>query len=139
MGEHAVHQRREQQTMWAGTIRFAAAMMIMVGGFSIIEGLIALLQNEYYLTTAEGMLVLDLTGWGWLHLGMGAVAVGIGFGLFNGAKWARIAGVVFACLNVIVQLAFLMAHPLGATVVIAVDIVIIWALMVHGGELEQDW
>ncbi|MFL6120138.1 hypothetical protein [Actinophytocola sp.] len=138
MGEHAV-QERPRQTFWSGWIRFGGAMMIMVGSFSLIEGLIALFQNEYYLTTAQGVLLLDLTGWGWLHLSMGVVAILIGLGLFRGATWARIAGVVFACLNVVAQLAFMAAYPLWATVVITVDILVIWALIVHGGETDQDW
>jgi hypothetical protein len=138
MGDHAVHDG-PRQTFWSGWIRFGGAMMIMVGSFAIIEGLIALFQNEYYLTTAQGVLLLDLTGWGWLQLSMGAVAIVIGLGLFSGATWARIAGVVFACLNLISQLAFMAAYPLWATVAITFDILIIWALVVHGGEMEQDW
>jgi hypothetical protein len=133
-----VHERT-RQTFWTGWIRFGGAMMIMVGCFSVIEGLIALFQNEYYLTTAEGVLVLDLTGWGWLHLTMGGIAIVIGFGLFSGATWARVAGVVFACLSSLAQLAFMAAYPLWAAIVITFDIMIIWALIVHGGETEQDW
>jgi hypothetical protein len=138
MGDHAL-QERSRQTFWTGWIRFGGAMMIMVGCFSIIEGLIALFQNEYYLTTAQGPLVLDLTGWGWLHTVMGGLAIVIGLGLFGGAAWARVAGVVFACLNVLAQLAFMAVYPIWATVVITADILIIWALVVHGGQKEQEW
>jgi hypothetical protein len=143
MGEHAMHgtaevatRGRATPTLWTGWIYFGGAMMIMVGSFSLIEGLIALFQNEYYLTTSQGLLVLDLTGWGWLHVIMGVVAIGIGAGLFTGAMWARIAGVAFACLNAIAQLAFLSAHPMWATIVIALDILVIWALIAHGDEVK---
>jgi len=101
-----------------------------------------LFNDQYYVPTRQGLLVFDLTGWGWIHLIVGIVAVVVGIGLFTGATWARISGVILAGLNAILQLLFLSANPLWAILVITLDVLVIWALVVHGDEAKssaEDW
>jgi hypothetical protein len=126
-----------RQTAWIGWIYFGGTMMVLLGSFALIEGLVALFNDQYYVPTAQGLLVFDITGWGWVHLIMGVLAVIVGAGLFTGATWARISGVVLCALNAIAQLAFLSAYPVWAVIVIALDVLIIWALIVHGDEVRH--
>ena len=51
--------------------------------------------------------------------------------------WARIVGVLAAMASAIVNIAFLSAYPAWSAIMIAVDILIIWALTVHGAEMKQ--
>jgi uncharacterized membrane protein (DUF106 family) len=55
----------------------------------------------------------------------------------GGGTWARIVGIVVAALNAIVQPLFIPAYPFWAMTVIAVDIVVIWGLAAHGGDLAE--
>jgi hypothetical protein len=130
-----------KRTGWVGWVYFAGTMLVLVGTFNLIEGLVALFNDQYYVPTRQGPLVLDITGWGWIHLIIGGLAVIVGIGLFSGATWARVSGVILAGLNAIAQLAFLSAYPLWATIVITLDILVIWALIVHGDEAKstEDW
>jgi hypothetical protein len=121
--------------MWAGWIAFAGVMMIMLGLFTAIEGLVALFKFTHYVVGREGLLVFGMTGWGWLHLVVGVLAVVAGFALFTGAAWARVTAVLLAAFNAIAQLAFLSASPVWATIVITIDVVVIWAIVVHGKEV----
>jgi hypothetical protein len=121
--------------MWVGWIAFAGVMMIMLGLFTAVEGLVALFNDTHYVVGREGLLVFDLTGWGWVHLIVGVLAVVAGFALFTGAAWARVTAVLLAAFNAIAQLAFLSASPVWATIVIAIDVVVIWAIVVHGKEV----
>jgi hypothetical protein len=156
MSEHAVHgtaaagtgaprvahARVEPRSMWVGWVYFGGTMMVLLGSFNIIEGIVALFNDEYYVPTTQGLLVFDLTAWGWIHLIIGAIAIGVGAGVLAGATWARICGVILCGLNAIAQLAFMSAYPLWATIVIALDVLVIWALIVHGGEAkdtDSDW
>jgi len=40
-------------------------------------------------------------------------------------------------LSAIVNIAFLAAYPIWSVTMIAVDVLVIWALTVHGGELRE--
>ncbi|RJQ92295.1 DUF7144 family membrane protein [Amycolatopsis panacis] len=131
--------RTRSQTLWVGWIRFAAVMMIIIGAFDIIEGIVALVHKQYYVVSPSGLLVFNLTAWGWVHLIIGALAVAAGAALLSGALWARIVAVGLAAINAIAQLAFVSAHPVWTTIIIALDVLVIWAVIVHGSEVESEY
>ena len=79
----------------------------------------------------------DYTAWGWVHLIGGIVVVGAGIGLFAGEIWARALGVIVAMVSAVMNIGFLSAYPIWSTIMIAVDILVIWALTVHGGEMRK--
>ena len=89
----------------AGWIGFAGILMVLLGGLSIFQGLIALLEDDYYVPTQAGYLVFDITGWGWIMLIWGIVLVLVGLALLNGASWARWVSIVLVGVNVFGQLA----------------------------------
>lgn len=128
-----------EQTGWVGWIMFAATMMVMLGTFHAIQGLVALFQDDYFLVGKNGLTVhVDYTAWGWIHLILGIVVAGAGAALFVGQMWARIVGILVALLSSVINIAFLSAYPIWSTIMIAVDILVIWALCVHGSEMKAN-
>ncbi len=124
---------------WVGWIVFAGVMMVLLGSFHIIEGLIAVFQDEYFLVTKSGLaLHLDYTVWGWVHILGGIIVVAAGVALFAGKVWARFIAVPVAMVSAIVNIGFLSAYPIWSTIMITIDILVIWAVTVHGGELRED-
>lgn len=122
---------------WVGWIWFAAIMLMLLGFFSVIEGLVALFRRAYYVTINGTVLVFNLTTWGWIHLIIGALAVIAGVTLFtSGALWARTLAIVLVAINALAQLAFISAYPVWALIILAFDVVVLWALLAHGHELE---
>ncbi len=133
---HAAEQPA-RATGWVGWIIFAGVTMIVLGAFSIIEGLVAVFQSGFYAVTTSHLIVhVNYTTWGWVHFGIGVAAVLIGFGVMTGALWARILGIAVAVISAIVNLAFIAAYPVWGIIIIAIDIVIIYALAVHGREMK---
>ncbi len=132
------HVQPTTMSGWVGWIGFAGVMMLLVGSFHVIQGLVAIFQDDYYLVTRSGLIVdVDFSAWGWVHLVAGLVVMGAGIAVFMGKVWARVVGVVLAVLSAVVNIGFLAAYPIWCTIMIAVDILIIWALTVHGGELRD--
>jgi hypothetical protein len=124
---------------WLGWVAFAGIMMVLLGTFHIIDGLVALFNDEYFLVTRSGLAVsADFTVWGWVHLIGGAVIVAAGIAVFSGRVWARGIGVVVAMSSAVVNLGFLSAFPVWSSLMILIDILVIWALTVHGGELREE-
>jgi hypothetical protein len=120
-------------------IIFGGIMMLMMGAFQIIEGLVALFNDEYYFVTRNGLIVsLDYTAWGWTHLIIGLIAVGAGIGVLLGQMWARVVGIIIAVVSALANIAFLSAYPVWSTIVIATDVLVIYALTVHGREVKSN-
>ena len=124
-------------TGWAGWVGFAGIMLIMLGIFQAIEGFVAIFDNGYYLVRPNGLVVnVDYTAWGWTHLIIGLIAVAVGLGLMTGNMAARIVGVIIAVISATVNLLFIGANPVWSTIIIAVDVIVIYAIVVHGRELK---
>jgi hypothetical protein len=123
---------------WVGPIIFAAVVMIILGFFHAFQGFVALFNEGYYLVEKNGLAVhVDYTVWGWTQLAVGAVVCAAGFCLLLGQLWARIVGVILAVMSVLVNAAFLAAYPIWSTIMIAFDILVIWALTFHGREVRS--
>ena len=128
-------------TGWVGWIIFAGVTMIVLGAFSIIEGLVAAFQPAYYHTVSglygnQLIVHVNYATWGWVHFGIGVAAVLVGFGVMTGQMWARVLGIAIAVISAIVNLAFLAAFPVWGIIIIAIDVLVIYALAVHGREMR---
>jgi hypothetical protein len=127
----------ETSSGWAaGFIIFAAIMMIMAGVFQAIAGLVALFENEFYVTTRNYLFKFDATSWGWIHLIVGIIVVFAGWGLLSGRTWARVVGITLAVLSAITNFLFIPYYPFWALAILTLDVFVIWALAAHGGELR---
>jgi hypothetical protein len=129
---------RHEPTAWVGFVVFAGIMLLMLGGFQIIEGFVAIVRDEYYVVTRNGLLLtLDYTTWGWTHLIIGLIAVAAGIGVLAGQMWARVLGIIIAVISALANIAFLAAYPIWSTIIIATDVLVIYALAVHGREVKS--
>ena len=125
-------------TGWIGMVVFGGIMLLALGSFQMIEGAVAIYRDDFYLVTSTGLLLqLEYPVWGWIHLIFGLLAVVAGAGVLAGWLWARIFGVLITFLSALVHMTFLAAYPLWSAILIAMDIVIIYALTVHGGEVRR--
>jgi hypothetical protein len=130
--------RPARRTAWTGWVVFAGVMLMLVGVFQLIDGLVALFDDGYYVVRPDGLVVnVDYTAWGWLHLVIGIVALGAGFGLLAGRMWARIVAIGVAGLSAIVNFAFIGAYPVWSVILITIDVLVIYAVAAHGRELAD--
>jgi hypothetical protein len=66
------------------------------------------------------------------------LAILVGTCLLAGQLWARIVAVIVAMLSAIANITFLPAYPIWSTIMIAIDVLVIWAVTVHGAEIRKD-
>ena len=130
-------QNTDPVTGWVGWVVFAAVFMVIIGSLNAIQGLGAIFRDEaYWLTLSGDMLVFDTTTWGWIHLLLGLAMIAVGLMLMQGSTFARVIAIGLVALNLIAQFTSAQLYPFWTLIVIAIDIVIIYALVVHGGELK---
>ena len=129
-------ERRSQPVSgWAvGFTAFAGAIMLMVGIFQAFAGLGALFNDDWLVRTRNYTYDIDITAWGWIHLIIGLLVAAAGFGVFSGATWARAVGITLALLSAIANFFFIPVYPVWAILIIALDVVVIWALATYTEE-----
>ena len=131
------HTQQVERTGWTGWIVFAGVMLIVVGALQAIYGLVAVLNDEWVVWGNGEAVLLDISVWGWIHLIIGAVVVLAGFGVLSGNILARIIGVAVAVISLIAAFLALPLYPVWSIIVIAIDLLVIWALTAHGSEMKS--
>jgi hypothetical protein len=123
---------------WVGWIFFTMSLLLLIGLFQVLMGTVALFDEEFFVVTKDDLLVpVTYTVWGWTHIVLGAAAVVAGFGVMLSQLWARVIAVLLAVSSMFSALAFFEATPLWNLSIIVLDLVAIYALLVHGAEVEE--
>ena len=120
-----------------GLTTFAWIMMVILGGWWIITGIVHIASDDFYDPSQQWIFELSSTAWGWTHLILGAVILVAGFFLFAGAVWARVIGVILAVISGLAAFAWLPYYPVYAILMVALSVLLIWALTVHGRDLSM--
>lgn len=130
--------RNRTSAAWASWVVFAAVMLLLIGVFNVIDGLVALFNDDVYAVTEQGLVVWDFTAWGVIHLILGALMFLAGLGLFARSELARWFAIAVAGLNAIAQIGFISAFPLWTVLIIALDVLVIFALAARWEESALD-
>src|ERR1700754_4568845 len=120
-----------QRSTW---IAFAGVLMVILGSLDALWGLAAILNNEVIVVGGHGALIFDITAWGWIQLIVGLLVGLTGLGLLMGNEIARVLGVFLLALNAILQIVWFTAAPLWAILIIALDVIVIYQLVMGWAE-----
>lgn len=128
---------KQEPTGWVGWIAFAGVLAIVLGAFQSLAGIVALFKNEVFVVGPLNVWILDYTTWGWIHLLWGIFLVLTGGAILSGKKWGRVVGVILAGVSALVNFAFIPMYPFWSIVIIALCVFVIFALTVHGDEINE--
>jgi hypothetical protein len=120
----------------SGWLTFAGIMLAIVGLMNIVYGIAAIDSANFYVNNAR-YVFSDLNTWGWIMLCIGAVQFAAAFAVFSNVTWGRWIGILSASGNAIFQLFFIPSYPLLALALFAIDILVIYGLVAHGGRRAQ--
>ncbi|WP_072691216.1 DUF7144 family membrane protein [Rhodococcus marinonascens] len=108
---------------------FAAGVLLAtVGVLQAFQGIAAIARDDIVVVGTEYIYTWSVTGWGWVHLVVGVLIALTGLALIAGQTWARGAAIVIAGLSIIVNFLWLPYYPWWSMVIIALDVVVIWAV-----------
>ena len=131
MSTPAYESRREPEEIsgWAaGGITFAACVLLIVGTFQSIAGLVAIIDDEFYVVTRNYTFDLDVSAWGWIHLIIGILLIATGWGLFSRSTWAGVTAIVLAMLSAVANFFFIPYYPFWSILMIALAVWVIWSV-----------
>lgn len=120
---------------WAGWIGFAAFMMLLSGFLGLFDALTALVKGTFYAVTPNYLITFDVHTWGWIHLILSVVVLLAAGAVLAGKLWGRIVGSLMALLSALAWMAFIPHYPIWSLLIIALDVTVIYALLVHGDDL----
>lgn len=115
-----------------GWVVFAGVMIGIAATLNVIYGIAAIANSQFYVANTR-FVVSDLKTWGWVVLALGILQYCAALGIFVQATWARWTGVAVAAINAVIQLVYLPAAPLLSVSIFALDILVIYGLVAHGG------
>jgi len=129
MTMHDAGAGSRQVSGWAigGTV-FAGVIMLLVGLFHAVAGLVALIDDEFYVVAANYTFEFDVTAWGWIHLIGGILVASGGIAVFSGATWARLLGITLAVVSAVINFFFLPYYPWWSLLMIGLAVWVIWSL-----------
>jgi hypothetical protein len=84
--------------------------------------------RTFYVSTPNYLLSFNATTWGWIHLIFGVVVAVAGFLVFTGNIFARTVGILLAATQAVINFMWLPYYPIWGIIVIAFDVLVIWAL-----------
>jgi hypothetical protein len=124
----AAGRSRVKQGIAAGTSIGAGVLLAVVGLLQLLQGIAAVAENELFVVGVEYIYKFDFTTWGWIHIALGILLGVVGIALSTGATWARVAAIGVAALSIIANFLWLPYYPYWSVLIIALDIVVIWAV-----------
>lgn len=132
---HMSHLRETGgQTAWSGWVTFAALMLVLLGAINGFQGFLALFDEGYFVANSDDLVLISYDAWGALLLLWGAILMIVGAGLNARRAWARWAAILVVMFDVILQVGFLPSMPLLAIGLIAIDVVVLFALTARWDE-----
>jgi len=105
---------------------FAGVFLAIAGLFNAIDGIVALVNREYF--NEAGLVYQNLAAWGWTLLMVGVVQLIVGYLVIGRSTWARWLGLVLAVLSMVVAFLALGMYPWWAIIIIVIDGMVVYGL-----------
>jgi hypothetical protein len=125
---------REPIGVGEGWVLFAGIMILILGIINTIGGIAAIDDANFFTQTGAHYQVASLNFWGWIILIVGVMQLFAAFSIWAGNAYGRWVGTGSASLNIIAQLFMIASFPLWSMTLIGLDLLVIYGLVVYGGQ-----
>ncbi len=129
--------QRQQVTGWTGWVGLAGILMVTAGIVHMLFGLGGIFSQDWYITTSNGAWLFDASAWGWSMIAGGLLLVLSASLLMTGHMLGRVIGAILAAASLLVNVALFSAAPVWSSLVIFMDVAMLYAIIAHGGEMKQ--
>lgn len=129
--------KQKQVTGWVGWVYFAAVLMMLAGILQTIVGFMIISNDTMLIDAGNGVVILSVVQWGWLHALFGIIVFLSAFSLMGGRAWGRLIAAILLIVSTVANFTSLEIYPVWSVVIIAMNLVILYAVLVHGGEAKE--
>ncbi len=129
MTGHPPHDKAPARQVIAASATFAAGALLFVTALlTLFQGIAAALGSSVINEKQDYAYELNTTGWGVIHVLMAILLGAVAIGLILGATWARLTAILMSSLSIVSMFLWLPYYPVWSLVVIALDIIVVWAV-----------
>jgi hypothetical protein len=122
---------RDTNPWYIGLAVLAGALMMIVGLFQALQGLVALLDDDFYTVRNNYTYDTDVTTWGWIHLILGILVTITGYFVVRGNLWARVIAMTLVGLAAIASFLWIPYYPVWSVLILTLNILVICALAAY--------
>ncbi|MGE5229865.1 MAG: hypothetical protein ACM3MJ_09130 [Deltaproteobacteria bacterium] len=119
---------------WVGWAATGGILMVIVGGFKAISGVIGLFNDEWLVRGFDAYYFVDISALAWWYLLVGLLLLFAGLAVLNGRAWGRWVGVVAAGVAIISELLWLPIYPVWSILLITMYVFMMIGLIAVGSE-----
>ena len=120
-----------------GWIMYAWIVLLVVGVWNIIEGIVAISRSSFFTSTGAHYVYSNLNTWGWIILIWGILEVLAAGSVWRGGQWGRWFGIFVAGIAIILQFLALPIYPFWALIDILLYSLVLYGLAEYGGTHES--
>jgi len=117
-------------------VTFAAVMMFVVAGLEALTALLAFAGTGWWVTEAGNLVYANFVVWGIVDSIIALIALYAGIDLLRGGPFGLGMGYLFAVVSAIRWLFVIPAAPVLAVVIIALCVMVVYALAKHSDYAE---
>lgn len=114
---------------WRSWVTFGSVLMMIVGAFKFISGIIGLFNDQWLILGYKGYMLVDITGLAIWWLVIGAVLFLGGVAVLQGSRLGRAVGIVVASLAAISEFFMIPYYPIWSIIMLILYVVIIVAFV----------
>ncbi len=107
---------------------FAGVLILINGVLHLLAAIAAIAKRDLFVLTEDQVFQVNVSVWGWVHLAIAVLIIIAGIGILTGQTWGYLAGIVMASISLLDNFLFAPMYPVWSLVMIALDVLIIWAL-----------
>ena len=109
---------------------FVVVLFFILGCFSLIDGLAALMADDYF--RIDELLFGDLALWGVIYLLVGALQLCAAWLIRRGSEAGALLGMTLAAISAVVAMLSIGAYPIWSVIILGLDGLVIYVLTVYG-------
>ena len=121
----------------SGWVSFAAVIAGVVAIYNILSGIAAIAEDDQTERVAEVLYGIDISAWGWFWLILGIVQLVTAWLLWTRHPLGQMLGLIWAFISASLSVLMIFVAPEWAIVVLAMSILVIYALVGNTEEFVE--
>jgi hypothetical protein len=115
---------------WQGWAFAGGMLMMVVGIFKAVSGVIGLFNDEWIVRGFDGYFFVDLSALSWWYIIVGVILLLAGWAVLVGRTWGKWVGMFALGVAIISELAWVPIYPVWSILLIVLYVLIIYGLFV---------